>query len=373
MHLRLLGWSLRHRRWRSLLSLIMMTVTASVVVLFVSVISNLLEYVNANADRALTRILIMPKAVASELPLAMYTTLKNIDGVQVVQRYRYVSGRHKNGTPYVVVGEEDSGIELNGDLFPVEPDVFEAWKKERPMGAIVTDAFANDLRLTVGQLAEVPTTTGPIKVKIVGISRGGTIAQRIAGHFEYFQELAGNPGTCRYRAFSKPEDFERVARAIDETTKNTATPVQAVSASKFAASQARRAGTVPAVLGFLGLFLVFTTSLTLANTTAISIRERRTETATMRVLGYRRFTIASVMLSEAVLIGVIGGLFAVAITYFAFTGMQLIPGATLKPVEIGTTGIVAGILTSILVPLAGAVPSVYASMRMPLIDALRDA
>jgi putative ABC transport system permease protein len=351
----------------------MMTVTASVVVLFVSVISNLLAYVNANADRALTRILIFPKAAGAEMPLAMHATLKNIDGVQVVQRYRHMSGRHANGQPYLVMGEEESGVELNGDLFPVEPDVLEAWKKERPMGAIVTEATAKDLRLTVGQLAEVPTTSGPIKLKIVGISRGGTIAQRIAGHFDYFQEFAGNPGTCRYRAFSKPEDFERVARAIDETTKSTPTPVQAVSASQFAASQARRAGTVPAVLGFLGLFLVFTTSLTLANTTAIAIRERRTEAATMRVLGYHRFTIAKVMLSEAMLVGFVGGLIAIALTYFAFNGMQLIPGATLKPVEIGTTGIVAGLLTSILVPLAGALPSVYGQMRMPLIDALRDA
>jgi len=373
MKLRLLTWSLRHRRWRHLLSVITMTVTATVVIVFVSVITSLLAYVNQNADRELTRILIMPKTVGGDLPLALYPTLKAIDGVQVVQRYRHMSGRLDNGTTYLVMGEEDSGVELNTDFFPVEAAVLEAWKQERPMGAIATEATARDLRLTVGQLAEVPTTNGPLKLKIVGISRGGTIAQRIAGHYEYFQEFAGNPSTCRYRAFSKPDDFERVARAIDDTTRNSASPVQAVSASQFAASQARRAGTVPAVLGFLGLFLVFTTSLTLANTTAIAIRERRTETATMRVLGYHRSTLAMVMLGEAMLVGLAGGVIAIVLAYVAFNGVQLMPGATLKPVEIGTVGIVVGILTSILVPLAGALPSVYASTRTPLIDALRDA
>ena len=373
MHLRLLGWSLRHRRWRHLVSIIIMALTTAVVILFVAVITNLLAYINQNADRELTRIIIMPKAVGGDLPLALYPTLKAVDGVQVVQRYRHMSGRHESGAAYLVMGEEESGVELNTDFFPVEPAVLEAWKKEKPLGAIATEATARDLRLTVGQLAEVPTTNGPLKLKIVGISRGGTIAQRIAGHFDYFQEFLKNPGTCRYRVFSKPDDFERVARTIDEVTKNSPTPVQAVSASQFAASQARRAGTVPAVLGFLGLFLVFTTSLTLANNTAIAIRERRTETATMRVLGYRRFTIAKIMLAEAMLVGLVGGLVAVAITYFAFNGVQLMAGTTLKPVEIGTTAIVAGILTSILVPLAGALPSVVASIRTPLIDALRDA
>jgi ABC-type lipoprotein release transport system permease subunit len=376
MHLRLLSWSFRHRRWRHLLDVVTMAITASVVMLFVSVMVDLVAYMNQNRDRELTRILIFPKMVAGELPMSLYPVLQSVDGARVVQRYRHLSGRHESGATYLVIGEEDSGVELNQDFFPVEPAVIEAWKKERPLGAIVTEATARDLRLQVGQLAEVPTTAGPLKLKIVGISRGGTIGQRIAGHFEYFQEFVGNPGTCRFRVFSKPEDYERVASAIVEKTKNSASPVQAVSASQFAASWARQAGTVPAVLGFLGLFLIFTTSLTIANSSAIAIRQRRTEIATMRVLGYHQGTIARLMMSEAVLVGLIGGVVAVAITLIVFRdGVQLTPGSSqlLKPVKVGIPGIAAGLAMSVLVPLAGVLPSAIGSVRKKLVEALRDA
>ncbi|MDB4956960.1 MAG: hypothetical protein JWO36_4529 [Myxococcales bacterium] len=374
MHARLLFWSLRHRRWRHLLNAMTIAITASVVMLFVSVTIDLVSYVHASEENELTRIFIFPKMIGAELPMAMYPTLEGIDGVKVVQRYRSLNGRHESGATYLIVGEEDSGIELSRDFFPVEPDVIEAWKKER-IGAIVTEATANDLRLKVGALAEIPTPRGPLKIKVVGISYGALIGQRIATHFDYLQEFAGNPSTCKLRVYTKPADYERVAREINERTENSATPVQAASATDVAAGWAKRAGMVPAVLGFLGLFLILTTALTLANNAAIAIRERRTETATMRVLGYHRSTIVRLMLSESAIIGLAGGLLAVVLCSLLFRGgVQLTPGDSqlLKPVEIGRLGIAFGLITSVLVPIAGALPSALAALRMPLVKALRD-
>lgn len=377
MHVRLLVWSLRHRRWRNVINAVAVIVTAAVVMMFVSVMVALLSFVHdsASSQGRLTRIVIFPRTVGGDEPVSLTPLLQGIDGAKVVQRFRYLAGRHESGATYQVVGEEETGLELNTEFFPVEPAVIDAWKKEKPLGAVVTDATARDLHLAVGDVADVQTSAGPLRVKVVGLSHNALVGQRIAVHYEYLQEFTKNPGICRFRVFTEPEDFERVASAIDEKTRNSASPVQAVSMASLAAAYARRAGIIPAILGFLGVLLIIVTALTLANNCAISVRERRTETATLRVLGYHRGVLTRLLLSEAMLVGLAGGLCAAALCYLIFRdGVQLTPGVEqlLPPVTLGLAGLVAGIVVSVAVPLAGALPSALASMRTPVVEALRD-
>ena len=351
-------------------------ITAAVVMVFVSVMVEIVRYVRKNDDAALVRIIILPKLAEGNLPLTLKTMFEGIDGVRTVLRYSAMGGRHPSGATYVVVGEEEAALDYTQDFFPVTPEVMAAWRAERPTGAIVTETTARDLRLEVGQPAEITTAAGPLSVKVVGISRGGPVGQRIAIHFDYLQEVQGNPGLCNYRVFTKPDDFERVAQEIDERTKNSPTPVHAVSSSQLAVAEMKQAAMVPTILGFLGLFLIFTTALTLANNSAMSIRERRGETATMRVIGYHRRTILWLAIGQAVLIGLVGGLLAAAVTWTLFrNGVQLAPGevAFLKPVKIGLPGIVAGLLAAVAIPFAGALPAAVKAARMPLATALRDA
>jgi ABC-type lipoprotein release transport system permease subunit len=374
MHARLLTWSLRHRRWRHIINMITVIVTASVVIMFVSVMAMLIAWVRDTgmANGELTRMIVIPKTVGGDAPAALLPQLAALDGVVAAQRYRVVSGRHDSGATYVVVGEEANGLELNTEFFPVAPDVVEAWKKEKALGAVVTEETARDLRLSVGQTVDLPTSVGPLRVKIVGLSYHALVGQRIAIHYEYLQEVTKNPGTCRFRLFAKPADFERVARAVDDLTRNSGSPLQAVSQASFAENQARNAGLVPAILGFLGIFLTIVTALTLANTCAIAIRERRTETATLRVLGFRRASILRVLVSEAVLVGLAGGVCATAVCYALFGKGVELTTAVLPPVAPSPWGVGAGLLVSVVVPLIGALPPALASSRMPLVVALRD-
>ena len=378
MHGRLIFWSLRHRRWRHVLNALTMAVTVAVVMLFVSVIGELAAFAQTTAKNDLSRILVWPKLARSGstgLPVSLTATFQQIEGVKVAQCHQAIAGRHESGATYIVDGEEESGVQLNTDFFPVEPAVFEQWKQDR-LAAIVSEATAEELKLQVGQTAEIPTPQGPMQIKVVGLSRGALIAHRIVVHLDYMQEHTKNRGICAYRVFTAPKDFDRVAREIIERTKNTPTPAQAFSDSEFTASWVRRVGVVPALLGFLGIFLVLTTALTLANNSAISIRERRIEMATMRVLGYRKRTIAFTILAEAAVIGLAGGLLSIVVTKLLIgDGIQLTPGTArlLQEVTLTPTAMICGLVMALVVPLAGALPATIASMRMPLVDALRDA
>jgi putative ABC transport system permease protein len=62
--------------------------------------------------------------------------------------------------------------------------------------------------------------------------------------------------------------------------------------------------------------ILLTLSLVIANAISISVRERETEFAVMKVLGYRPGHLLGLVLGEALLIGILAGLSSAAATYF---------------------------------------------------------
>ena len=360
-----------------MLNAIAIGVTAAVVMIFVATISGLVAFTRSVTETSMTRILLTPKLVTpgsttDGMPMSLRATIEKIEGVQVVQRKLVLGGKDPSGATYLVIGEEESGIGLNTDIYPVDKAVFEAWKTERT-GAIITEATARDLKLEVGEIAEVTIPAHKLRIKVVGISHGALFTQTIGVHFDYLQESTGITQTCGYRVFSAAADADRVTSEIGKQTRNSAMPARGVIGSRYRASLAKRASTIPTVLGFLGIFLVVTTMLTLANNCAISIRERRVEVATFRVIGYKPRVIARQLVGEAVLVGLVGGVVGMLVAWFAFRGgVQLTPSG-MPPTTIGLSAFLGGAIISIAVPLIGAVPSARAAVRMPLVDGLRDA
>ena len=352
--------------------------TVGVVIVFVSMMLGILSFTRTFSEGQLERLMVTPKIespvppFADSLPLGLKATLEQIPGIKVVQRKFILRGKHPNGAGYLIAGEETSGVELNKDIYPVDASIIEAWKAERPLGAIVTEATARALNLEVGKTTEVPTSANkPLTIKVVGIAKGGIFPNVIGVHYDYLTEFAKSQ-TCGYRIFINPDSFTTVVNGIDEQTKNSATPAQAISSERLRARMAKRAGMIPAVLGFLGLFLLVTAALTLANNTAIAIRERRIEIATLRVLGYHSRTIIRLLVSEAVLVGLIGGIIAAVVVVLVFGdgfgfATKALPTAPLSPIAIA-----AGLLVSITIPVIGALPAALASVRRPLVDGLRE-
>lgn len=374
MQLRLLTWSLRHRRRRHFLNATIMAVTVAVVVLFVSVVVKMSTFKSKGSRGRVLVNSVMMQAGNNNMPQAFAQMFAQIDGVKDVQCQKFLFAKINN-VGYFISGEQPSGVQMNQDLLPVEPAVYDAWMATKPMGAILTETVSKELNLPVGKEAELPTPMGNLKIKVVGLSRGGLQARRMAVHLEYLREFMGNDGTCSFRVFADPAKSSKVADEIVERTRNTSTPAQTIVDAEYAAGLIKSVSRIPTLLGFLGLFLALTTTLTLANGSAIAIRERRVEMASLRVMGFLPRTVAVALLGEAVLVGLIGGVIGVAAVYLAIgDGFSLTGPAAdvIGAVQLSPIGVVAGLLTSVLVPIAGALPATIASIRQPLVSALRD-
>jgi ABC-type antimicrobial peptide transport system permease subunit len=136
---------------------------------------------------------------------------------------------------------------------------------------------------------------------------------------------------------------------------------------------ASEVGLIPNLLGALGIVLLITTALAIANTTVISVRERRSELASLRVLGFKKRSVALMIINEMFIVCLTGGALGTALAWFLMRDGISLGNKMMQSVTTTPSGLVAGLATSIVVPLIGSIVSSWLAVRAPLAEALRDA
>jgi putative ABC transport system permease protein len=137
-------------------------------------------------------------------------------------------------------------------------------------------------------------------------------------------------------------------------------------------------GNLAALLNGIGLAVAFTILLVTANTMSMAVRERRTEIAVLKTLGFSSTLVMSLVIVEAVLLGVLGGGFGVLLAQalvsnlanLPFMGLVLgnFPGLAVSPAVAAVT-----FTTAVVLGLgAGFVPAMSA-YRARITDMLRQA
>jgi putative ABC transport system permease protein len=117
--------------------------------------------------------------------------------------------------------------------------------------------------------------------------------------------------------------------------------------------------------------VLFTTLLVCANTMAMSIRERTREVAVLRTLGFTRGSILKLLLSESIVISLIGGLLGITLGTVVILFMSQ-PGIGL-PVSMhmtAATALVVMLVAALVGIVSGLIPS-YRASNLGIVDALR--
>src|SRR5262249_6029343 len=133
-------------------------------------------------------------------------------------------------------------------------------------------------------------------------------------HFKYMDEALG--GGLRVTSFLvEIDDAARAAEigaAIDALFENSAFPTLTESEKSFTAGFLSMAGDLGVVINGVGLAVCFAILLVTANTMSMTVRERRTEIAVLKTLGFTSAEVLGLVVTEALLIGAAGGLLGVA-------------------------------------------------------------
>lgn len=190
-------------------------------------------------------------------------------------------------------------------------------------------------------------------------------------HNEYLVEkgMGGKPSTGVFKVeLSDPSQSAAIATQIDAMFENSDNATKTESEQAFGAGFISMFGNVPFALRVIGLAVVFTILVISANTMVMAVRERTSEIAVLKTLGFTDSAVFGMVVAEAAILTTGGGIAGALLAKFGLQGKPLafIPAMTITW---------ATVLTAILIAIglgmvSGFIPAWQAS-RLRIVDALR--
>jgi len=330
------------------------------------------------------RLVVIDKiTLINPLPISYKPRIAQIPGVELVTQQSWFGGYYQDPKQqfpqFPVVPEEY--FELYPE-FVMPEEQLEAWKKNRT-GAVVGTELARQTGWKVGDRVPIQSTiytqqngSRTWEFDIEGIfdttdPKGGT-ALMLFRH-DYFAEANtfgdGFVGWYTLK-LEQNADAVAVANAIDMEFANSPNETETSTEAAFAASFAKQFGNIALIVMLILGAVFFTLLLVAGNTMSQSVRERIAELAVLKTLGFRNGTVLGIILTESVLVMVIGGVLGLAAGWILSQGVAaamaaFIPGITVSA-EIVLTAIAVMVGAGIL---AGIFPALKA-MRLTIVDAL---
>ena len=176
-----------------------------------------------------------------------------------------------------------------------------------------------------------------------------------------------------YILIDDPQSSARIAQAIDDQFRNADRQTKTESEQAFVVGFLALLGNVKMFMIAISAAVMFTVLLVSANTMAMSVRERTREVGVLKTLGYTPAIVLELVLGEACLISMAGGMIGYSISTILMLGVLkspfggFLPGVQLfQPMVALTCVLIAGAigLLSSLAPALGAA-------RQPIVEALR--
>jgi putative ABC transport system permease protein len=162
-----------------------------------------------------------------------------------------------------------------------------------------------------------------------------------------------------------------LAKSVDALFENSSAATLTESEQAFQAGFVSMYGNIPFVLRVIGLAVVFAILLVAANTMVMAIRERTSEIGVLKTLGFEDGTLFGLVVAEAAVITLGGGIGGALLAKFAIEGSGFNFGGFLPPMSVYWSTVVTGIAIAFLMgAVSGLIPAWQAS-KLRIVDALR--
>lgn len=332
----------------------------------------------AGADRL---VIINRTSIINSIPLAYRDKILRIPGVKVITHNNWFGGIYqdeKNFFPQFVIDPENQRLVVPELIVP--EDQWNAFLKDR-QGAIVGASTAERFHWKIGDRIPIKSTiwgNGNWEFNLVGIYHGKRPQDdetQFWMQWDYFREhvpdrVKGQVGWYVLRLDS-PDDAVRVAKTIDDEFFNSPYETKTETESAFAASWVKQFGNIRLLILSIGVVVFFTLLLVTGNTMAISVRERTSELAVFKAIGFSDRAVLFFVLSESIFISLAGGILGlllaiVAVPVLAKSLNGLLPSLVLAPQVL-----LQGLLVAIIVGLMSGLLPGLSAMRLRIVNALR--
>ncbi len=275
--------------------------------------------------------------------------------------------------------------------YAVSPDQWVAFLADR-RGAIIgkdlADKFGWSLGSTFQLTSFIPTyqTGRPFEFVVRGIFHPdpvrypGTNEMQMLFRFDYFAEATQRRAGVGmfYLQVDDPARAAEVSKLVDDGFENSDVQTKTESEAVYRQSFTALAGNLVLLLNAIGLAVAFTVLLVTANTMSMAVRERRTEIAVLKTIGFSSGRVMALILIESAVLAACAGGLGVGLASVLVSNINRIPGGGAVGQFGGALqlsgGLAAGMLgfTVLLGCAAGMVPALGA-YKARIVDTLRAA
>jgi putative ABC transport system permease protein len=194
---------------------------------------------------------------------------------------------------------------------------------------------------------------------------------------KYHEESAGVMGKDRVGTFwlkiKDPAQMAAVSQQVDAMFKNSEDPTETLTEKEFQAGFMAMMGNIKLLFTSISTCAVFMVILLAAITMSMSARERVTEIAVLKAIGFGQRLVLTMMLAEFVLLTLAGGVLGLLVGKLIYwkAPMAKVTQGMLVDFTIYPTPAIVCIAVSLVVGLlAGGLPARNAT-RMSVVDGLR--
>ena len=333
------------------------------------------------------RLIIIDKiSLINPLPMSYLNRVAATDGVESVTHASWFGGYYQE--PRNQFGQFPVDPQTYFDMYPefnMPAEQLEAFKSNRT-GVVVGQELADTYGWKVGDQIPIQATIWTKadggrtwEFQLEGIfstddPRGSTALMLF--QYDYFEEArAFAKGTVGWYILrvAKGADPIQVANAIDLQFANSPNETETSTEAAFAQSFTKQFGNIALIVTMILGAVFFTLLLVSGNTMSQSVRERISELAVLKTLGFSDRAVLGIVLSESILIMLMGGLLGLGLGWLLVQGLAKGMGAFLPGVFLSPAAIAGGVAMMIGAGiLAGIFPALKA-MRLSIIDALARA
>ncbi len=273
------------------------------------------------STRGFHRIIVMSsQGLGLPVPYARVAEIAAMPGVDAVTPFSWYGGKYNEEVmPFAQFGVDPETFFRVMEELTIPPDQLKDWQVNRA-SCVIGRKLAEDRKIKVGDPLPLKDGVWPfnLNMTVAGIYDGPS-NRDLRGcyfHWAYLDEglkdqgsaaAAGNAGTIFIRCKDSGE-MATLSRKIDENYANSDAPTKTQTEEAFGQMFAEMAGDFRWIIVAIGLAVGVSLLCVSANAMAMSLRERTTEVAVLKAIGFGKSLVVCLILAEALIVAGVGGL-----------------------------------------------------------------
>jgi putative ABC transport system permease protein len=340
-------------------------------------------YAGAEGASVTTLITRNATSLVFPLPLSYQNKIRAVDGVSGVAYANWFGGIYKdpkNFFPQFAISGR-SYLDIYADF--VLPEAERAAFLRDRKGALVGRKLAAQYGFKLGDIVPIKGTIFPGQWEFVvrGIYDGRqstTVTTQLFFHWDYLNETMRKTVPRRANQvgvyvvqIAQAENAAAIARAIDGQFKNSLAETLTETEKAFQLGFVSMSEAIVAAIRVVSLVVILIIMAVMANTMAMSARERLSEYATLKALGFGPGFLAILIFGESLLLAGAGAGLGIALLFPAAAGFSAQLGTMFPVFDVAPQTVALQLVAAIAIGLVAALAPAVRAARVNIVEGLR--